>query len=103
MSQPDCPVSLQTFGDLLRHGYKLTGFCRRCSVHKDIDLTAVPGDRKYVGSRFKCRACGSRVEITLSPVSTGGGADLPALDRWRRGESAVEATVISVFPDLNVT
>lgn len=78
----DQGITLKTFGDLLRHGYKLTGFCRRCGVHKDIDLAAVPADRVYVGASFKCRACSGKVEITLSPASTGG-ADMPTLDRWR--------------------
>ncbi|MGJ8570407.1 MAG: hypothetical protein ACSHXI_06890 [Hoeflea sp.] len=84
MSQTDCSISLQTFGDLLRHGYKLTGHCRRCSVHKDVDLTVLPPDRLYVGAKFKCRDCGGPVEITLSQINTGSKAALPALDRWRK-------------------
>jgi len=77
------PITLKTFGDLLRHGYKLSGHCRRCSVHKDIDLTAVRPEREYVGATFKCRTCGGKVEITLSPIKTGDTASLPALERWR--------------------
>jgi hypothetical protein len=77
-------ITLKTFGDLLRHGYKLTGFCRQCGVHKDIDLTAVPAERVYVGARFKCQVCAGRVEMTLSQIAAGGEGHLPALDRWRR-------------------
>jgi len=83
MSQPDYPVSLQTFGDLLLLGYKLSGHCRRCSVHRDIDLTAVPAERSYINAPFKCRDCGGKVEITLSQVVTSTSANLPGLERWR--------------------
>lgn len=76
-------VNLETFGDLLRHGYKLAGHCRRCSVHKLIDLAQCPVGQPYVGARFKCRSCGGAVEITLSPARTGNEAPLPALERWR--------------------
>jgi hypothetical protein len=79
------PINLETFGDLLRHGYKLTGFCRQCGVHKDIDLTATPAERPYVGTRFKCRACSGRVDITLSQITTGGNGHQHALERWRGG------------------
>jgi hypothetical protein len=79
----DKAITLKTFGDLIRHGFRLTGFCRRCGVHKDIDLSAVPPERVYVGARFKCRGCAGKVDITLSPLLTGGGAVSPALDRWR--------------------
>tara|TARA_R110002020_G_scaffold150446_1_gene327136 strand:+ start:829 stop:1086 length:258 start_codon:yes stop_codon:yes gene_type:complete len=83
MSPKEEPIILRTFGDLIRHGCKLTGFCRRCSVHKAIDLGAVRPDRVCVGARFKCRACGGAVEVTLSPVETGGHSDPPALEKWR--------------------
>lgn len=75
--------TLKTFGDLLQHGYKLSGHCRRCSVHRDIDLNAVPADRDYVGARFKCRDCGGGVEITLSKAAIADSGHPPALDRWR--------------------
>ena len=78
-------INLQTFGDLLRHGFRLSGFCRTCGVHKDIDLAACPADRVYVGARFKCRNCRGRVDITLFPICTANETSLPALDRWRRG------------------
>lgn len=77
------PVNLETFGDLLKHGYRLTGHCRGCSVFRDIDLAACPADRPYVGARFKCRTCRGRVEVTLSQIVTGGGGHLPVLERWR--------------------
>lgn len=77
------PINLQTFGDLIRHGYKLTGFCRQCGVHKDVDLTALAAERLYVGARFKCKACGGRVEITLSQVVTSNSGENPALAKWR--------------------
>lgn len=79
----DQGITLYTFGDLLRHGYKLTGFCRRCSVHKDIDLAACPADRPYVGARFKCRVCRGGVDITLSQIVTSNADTLPAMERWR--------------------
>tara|TARA_R100000655_G_scaffold97713_1_gene140757 strand:- start:106 stop:456 length:351 start_codon:yes stop_codon:yes gene_type:complete len=81
----DNGINLKTFGDLLRHGFKLSGFCRRCSVHRVIDLAKCPPDRPYVGARFKCRDCAGAVEITLSQIVTGSEAHLPALERWRRG------------------
>ena len=77
-------ITLNTFGDLLRHGYKLCGFCRQCSVHRDIDLSAVPAVRVYVGARFKCRACGGRVEISLSQIVTSHSDNLEAVERWRQ-------------------
>ncbi|KGF68544.1 hypothetical protein LL06_16005 [Hoeflea sp. BAL378] len=77
------PINLFTFGDLLRHGYKLSGFCRGCSVHKDIDLAQCPAGRSYIGARFKCAACAGSVTITLSQIRTGNDAPLPALERWR--------------------
>lgn len=76
-------ITLNTFGDLLKHGYNLCGHCRQCGVHRDIDLTGLPPDRVYVGARFKCKACGGKVEITLSQIATASDARLPALDRWR--------------------
>lgn len=81
----DNAINLQTFGDLLRHGFRLTGFCRTCGVHKEIDLSACPVERSYVGARFKCRKCRGRVEITLSPIRTSNSAPPEALERWRRG------------------
>jgi len=75
--------TLKTFGDLLDHGYKLSGYCRGCALHRYIDLTKCPAGRGYVGARFKCRDCGGGVEITLSQIVTSNGAHLPALDRWR--------------------
>jgi len=77
------PVNLHTFGDLRRHGYKLTGHCRRCGVHRDIDLANCTADRDYVGARFKCRDCGGGVEITLSQIVTSNSDVLPGVDRWR--------------------
>ena len=77
-------ITLNTFGDLLRYGYRLTGYCRQCGVHKDIDLTALPADRSYVGARFKCQVCAGRVEMTLSQIAATREGHLPALDRWRR-------------------
>ena len=81
----DNAINLQTFGDLLRHGFRLTGFCPTCGVHKDIDLAECPADRVYVGARFKCRTCRGRVEITLSPIRTSNKAPPEALERWRKG------------------
>lgn len=78
-------VNLETFGDLLKHGYKLAGHCRKCSIFKDIDLTKLPPKRPYVGARFKCRRCGGSVQVTLSQIQTGG--ENPAYDaalaKWR--------------------
>jgi len=76
-------IRLQTFGDLLKHGYKLSGHCRGCSVHRDIDLAACPPDRNYVGARFKCRTCAGPVEITLSQAVTGNSDVLPGIEKWR--------------------
>ena len=76
-------INLVTFGDLLRHGYKLAGWCRPCDRHEDIDLTKLPADRNYVEARFKCRTCGAAVAVTLSQIKTANDAPMPALDRWR--------------------
>lgn len=76
-------ITLQTFGDLLKHVYKLSGRCHRCSVHKDVDLTVLAPIRVYVGARFECRACGGRVEITLRQIVTGSDDNLTALVKWR--------------------
>ena len=85
MTSTDNAINLQTFGDLMRHGYRLTGFCRTCGVHKEIDLAACPAGRVYVGARFKCRQCRGRVDITLSPIRTANDSPVAALDRWRKG------------------
>ncbi|MBC7280058.1 hypothetical protein [Hoeflea sp.] len=74
---------MKTFADLIRHGYNLSGHCRACSVHRDIDLTQCPPARPYVGARFKCRACGGAVMISLSKTVISNDAPIPALDRWR--------------------
>jgi hypothetical protein len=79
----DNAINLHTFGDLLRHGFRLTGFCRTCGVHKDIDLAACPADRVYVGARFKCRTCCGRVEITLSPIKASNDVHMSTLAKWR--------------------
>ncbi|MCC0033737.1 MAG: hypothetical protein H6887_00565 [Hoeflea sp.] len=78
-------ITLRTFGDLIRHGYQLTGYCGRCSVHKMIDLTNPDPDRPYVGAKFKCRDYEGSVQITLSQIEKRNDAHLPALDRWRNG------------------
>ncbi|EDQ33974.1 hypothetical protein HPDFL43_05955 [Hoeflea phototrophica DFL-43] len=83
MPAPEESVTLRTFGDLILHGYKLTGFCRRCGVHKVIDLAAVRPNRVYVGATFRCKACNGAVEITLSPIATSNSDATPALDKWR--------------------
>lgn len=79
----DNAINLRTFGDLVRHGYRLTGFCRPCGVHKEIDLASCPADRVYVGARFKCRTCSGRVDITLSLIRTSNSEPPEALERWR--------------------
>ena len=88
MTSPEHSVSLQTFGDLLRHGYELTGYCRGCGVHRDIELTKLSADRHYVGTRFKCRHCGAAVAITLSQIENSGNnsAYYAALEKWRTPE-----------------
>jgi transcription elongation factor Elf1 len=82
----DGGITLKTFGDLLTHGYKLSGHCRRCGVHRDIDLAKCPTDRDYVRASFRCRNCGGMVEITLSQISTSKYSHLPAIEKWRRGQ-----------------
>jgi len=74
---------MKTFADLIKHGFKLSGHCRRCGVHRDIDLAQCPPGRSYVGARFKCQACGGGVEITLSQIVTSNDERSPALDKWR--------------------
>ncbi len=86
MQNLEAPVTLRTFGDLLRHGYKLTGHCRHCGVHRDIDLTRCPAARDYVGARFKCRGCAGKVEISLSQIVTSNDSSLPAIDKWRKSK-----------------
>ena len=76
-------VNLETFGDLLRHGYKLAGWCRSCDRHEDIDLTRLPADRRYVDARFKCRHCNAGVVITLSQIKTGSDDHMSTLEKWR--------------------
>jgi len=80
-------VILETFGDLLRHGYRLHGTCRNCGASREIDLTLCPANRSYVGSRFRCRDCGGSAMITLSKIVTSSDAHLPALNRWRKFET----------------
>lgn len=77
------PISLETFGDLLRYGYKLCAYCRECGVHRDIDLSKLPPDRPQMGTRFRCRDCGSVGAMTLSQINPASGKTLPALDSWR--------------------
>jgi len=78
-------VILETFGDLLRHGYVLHGLCRSCGRHEPIDLAACPVDRPYIGARFRCRDCRGIVGTTLSKAVVAGDSHLPALERWRGG------------------
>ncbi|WP_417423535.1 hypothetical protein [Hoeflea sp.] len=83
MSRSEEPVILATFGDLLKHGYRLNGTCRDCRVNRDVDLANCPAERTYVGQRFKCRDCGSSVMISLSQIVTCRDGPLEALDKWR--------------------
>jgi len=80
------PVVLDTFADLIRHGYRLHGTCRGCGKSHDVNLFECPSDRSYVGARHRCRDCGGSVMITLSKIVTSSDAHLPALNRWRRTE-----------------
>lgn len=77
------PVILRNFADLLKHGYKLCGYCRACGVHRDIDLAHCPAAQSYIGSRFRCRDCGSSAEITLSQIKISNDSHSPTLDKWR--------------------
>ncbi|WP_420408722.1 hypothetical protein [Hoeflea sp.] len=79
-------IHLQTFGDLVRYGYNLAGWCRPCGRHEDIDLTKLPADRGYVSARFRCKTCGGLVGVTLSQIATSGdnSAYHAALDKWRK-------------------
>lgn len=66
MPQSDQSVTVATFGDLLKHGFKLHGHCRGCGINKDVDLTQPAPERSFVNQRFKCWACGS---LDISAVS----------------------------------
>ncbi|WP_420406893.1 hypothetical protein [Hoeflea sp.] len=79
----DGPINLHTFGDLQRYGYRLTIHCPTCRDYRDLDLTKIRPDRPHIGARFKCGACGGPGSATLSQISTGNSAHLPALERWR--------------------
>jgi ribosomal protein S14 len=83
MLQPEAPISLKTFGDLLRHGYRLTCHCRPCGRHDEMDLAKLPADRRYVGAKFKCRECGGSVSITVTRIAPGNEHSIEALERWR--------------------
>ena len=83
MPDQNQPVILSTFADLIRHGYRLCGFCRQCGVHRDIDLSRCPPERSYIGALFKCRDCGSVAAITMSQIKTGSETFSPALEQWR--------------------
>jgi hypothetical protein len=80
---PEKPVIIKTFGDLIKHDYRLNGTCRGCGVNRDVDLAQCPPRRTFIGQRFKCRDCGASVMITLSPIHTCNDAPLPGIERWR--------------------
>jgi hypothetical protein len=77
------PIIINTFADLIRHGYRLNGTCRGCGVNRDVDLARCPPDRTFVRQRFKCRDCGSSVMIILSQIATCNQGIPAAIDRWR--------------------
>jgi hypothetical protein len=83
MSRHEASIIIETFSDLLKHGYRLNGTCRGCGVNRDVDLMRCPPMRTYVGQRFKCRDCGSSVMVTLSKIITSNDAHLQQLERWR--------------------
>ena len=70
------PVSLSTYGDLNRGGYRLDAYCPKCGRHKKLDLSTLPPDKPYMTTRIICSVCGSRAEIRL-----GGGSKLTGLSR----------------------
>lgn len=63
----DGPVSITTFGALLEYRHTLTGHCRRCEVSRVFDPASRPADEVFVGRRFTCRDCGSKMELSLTP------------------------------------
>ena len=64
------PIIITTFGDLLEHGYSLTGYCPTCkSGGRKLDLAAMPAKAEYVGRRFVCRDCSGLMDISVAPLS----------------------------------
>lgn len=66
-SASDGPVSITTFGALVRYRHRLSGMCRKCETSRAFDATSRPADEVFVGRTFRCRDCGSKMEISLSP------------------------------------
>lgn len=64
MSDPREQISIATLGDLRRHGYRLSGFCRTCGRGWPIDLDALiarlGADHSYLADalRLRCVDCG---------------------------------------------
>ncbi len=66
-SVSDGPVSITTFGALVRYRHRLSGMCRECDTCRTFDAASRPADEVFVGRTFRCKDCGSRMEISLSP------------------------------------
>ncbi len=66
-SASDGPVSITTFGALVRFRHRLSGMCRKCDAFRAFDAASRPADEVFVGRTFRCRDCGSEMEISVSP------------------------------------
>lgn len=77
-------ITLSTFGDLLRHGFRLVAYCPGCKVHRELDLSRYPAGQRYIKKVFRCAKCGAVGSINVSQAVTGGDGHLPELERWRK-------------------
>lgn len=59
------PITVHTFGDLIRRGYRLAVLCDDCRRTAELEATALPLARPYAGVRFLCR-CGARCRPILT-------------------------------------
>lgn len=63
----DGPVSIFTFGALLKYRHSLTGYCRRCETSRLFDPSTRPAGETFVGRTFRCKDCRGVMELSLSP------------------------------------
>lgn len=67
-------VVIRTFGDLVREGSRIIGYCRPCGARRMLDPASMPPGQVYVRRRYVCKDCRGVMEITItSPGVVQGG------------------------------
>ncbi|MGR6465434.1 hypothetical protein [Rhizobium sp. PAMB 3182] len=78
-------ITISTYGDLARYGYRLNVFCRACQRHVTLDPAMLPAGRSYINDRYRCRQCGSSRD-TSGTIAPGGTWDGSGAYSWAKGK-----------------